>query len=161
MNLADRYDCIIYTDGACSGNPGPGGWAAVVITNGDQRELSGGLSRTTNNRMEIMAMLKGLEALENRSKVLVVTDSRYLHDALTKGWLRRWQQNGWKTSAKKPVKNQDLWESMLDLLKKHEVTTQWTPGHRGQKENERCDLLARTAAARPHLPVDAIGYIGK
>ena len=158
MNATSPYDCIIYTDGACSGNPGPGGWAAVLIFADDRREISGGLSGTTNNRMEIMAMLKGLEALNKRSKVLVVTDSRYLHDALNKGWLRRWRQNGWQTSGKKPVKNQDLWTRMLELLAKHDVTIQWTPAHQGHKENERCDLLARTSAASPHLPVDSGGY---
>ncbi len=130
----------------------------MILANGRCREVSGGLSGTTNNRMEIMAMLKGLEALDRRFKVLVVTDSRYLHDALNKGWLRRWQQNGWQTSGKKPVKNQDLWITMLELLTRHEVTIQWTPAHRGQKENERCDLLARTAASSPHLPLDSGGY---
>lgn len=159
MNESDRFDRIIYTDGACSGNPGPGGWAAIVIGSGPPRELSGGFAGTTNNRMEILAMLKGLESLNLGAKVLVVTDSRYLHDALNKGWLRRWQQNGWKTAGKKPVKNQDLWTKMLNLLQQHEVSIQWTPAHQGQKENERCDQLARAAAAGKNLPVDSGGCI--
>ncbi|MCF8105330.1 MAG: ribonuclease HI [Desulfohalobiaceae bacterium] len=154
MNRSQEFDSIIFTDGACSGNPGPGGWAAVLICNGTSREISGGLAGTTNNRMEIMAMLQGLETLDNKSKVLVITDSRYLHDALNKGWLRRWQHNGWQTAGKKPVKNQDLWKRMLELLKKHDVTIQWTPAHQGRKENERCDELARAAAAKKTLSVD-------
>lgn len=155
MKTAEHFDCIIYTDGACSGNPGPGGWAAILITGDQRREISGGLAGTTNNRMEIMAMLKGLEAMEERSKALVITDSRYLHDALNKGWLRRWQQNGWQTSGKKPVKNQDLWQKMLNMLKRHDVSIQWTPAHQGQRENERCDQLARAAASKRQLPVDS------
>ncbi len=155
MNKTQEFDSIIFTDGACSGNPGPGGWAAILFSNGTSREFSGGLAGTTNNRMEILAMLKGLEALDKKSKVLVITDSRYLHDALNKDWLRRWQHNGWRTAGKKPVKNQDLWKKMIELLKKHEVTIQWTPAHQGRLENERCDQLARAAASCKTLPVDS------
>jgi ribonuclease HI len=144
----------IYTDGACLGNPGPGGWAAVLLENGDRREISGGKAGTTNNRMELMACIQGLQALRRPTKVTVVTDSRYLHDALTKGWLRKWRSNGWKTSARTPVKNRDLWEELLPLLQRHQVSLKWTPGHQGQPENERCDALAKAAALGEDLPVD-------
>ncbi len=150
----NKTEATIYTDGSCLGNPGPGGWAAIVRIGKGSREISGGLAGTTNNRMEIRALIEGLRALEQPAKVRVVTDSRYLHDALEKGWLRRWQANGWRTASKTAVKNRDLWEELLQLLNKHQVTMSWTRAHQGHKQNERCDLLARQEAQKKHLPLD-------
>ncbi len=147
----------IHTDGACLGNPGPGGWAAVLRHNDVEKELSGGFSQTTNNRMEILAAIAGLEALKQPCRVELYTDSQYLRDAVEKRWLAAWQRNGWQTSAKKPVKNKDLWLRLLPLLQKHQVTFRWVRGHSGNPDNERCDQLARTAAQSPGLEADP-GY---
>ncbi|MGM0644955.1 MAG: ribonuclease HI [Thermodesulfobacteriota bacterium] len=145
----------LYTDGACLGNPGPGGWGAVLLYGDEARkELSGGFAQTTNNRMEMLALIEGLKALTRPCRVQVWTDSRYLHDGLTKGWLRKWQQNGWQTAAKKPVKNKDLWQELAALVAKHHVDLHWVRGHSGDAENERCDVLAKNAAKRPGLPPD-------
>jgi len=144
----------VFTDGACLGNPGPGGWAAIIDADGERRELSGGFSRTTNNRMELLALIEALEQLHEPRQVELVTDSRYLHDALAKGWLTRWQSNGWRTASKSPVKNQDLWKRLLPLIHKHRLTVTWTRGHHGHPENERCDLLASRAAQAPTLNED-------
>ncbi len=134
----------IYTDGACSGNPGPGGWGAVLRWNGHEKELSGGEPDTTNNRMEMMAAIKGLEELKKPSRVEIYTDSKYLQDGVMK-WLAGWKAKGWKTAAKKPVKNKDLWLELDELLKKHDVTFHWVKGHDGHPENERADALATGA----------------
>lgn len=134
----------LYTDGACSGNPGPGGWGVVMRWNGHEKELSGGEAETTNNRMEMMAVIKGLKALKRASTVEVYTDSKYVQQGINE-WLEGWKARGWKTADKKPVKNQDLWE-MLDLLiSKHDVTLHWVKGHAGHPENERADSLAVAA----------------
>lgn len=145
----------LYTDGACLGNPGPGGWGAVLLY-GDaaRKELSGGYAQTTNNRMEMRALIEGLKALKHPCRVQVWTDSRYLHDGLTKGWLRKWQHNGWQTAAKKPVKNKDLWQELATLVDTHHVDLHWVKGHSGNPENERCDILAKNAANTPGLPPD-------
>ncbi len=145
---------LIYTDGSCLGNPGPGGWAAVLRCNGVEKELSGGFSRTTNNRMEILAVLEGLGALTESCKVDLYTDSQYVRNAVEKKWLAGWQKNGWKTSSKQPVKNRDLWERLLPLLAQHTVSFHWVRGHSGHPENERCDELARAQASRKGQPAD-------
>ncbi|MFC3692676.1 ribonuclease HI [Chenggangzhangella methanolivorans] len=132
----------IFTDGACSGNPGPGGWGAILRFGAVEKELSGGESPTTNNRMELLAAISALEALKRRCTVVVHTDSQYLRDGVTK-WLAGWKRNGWKTADKKKVKNQDLWERLDALLKAHDIEWRWVKGHAGHPENERADELAR------------------
>ena len=144
----------IWTDGACSGNPGPGGWAAILIWRDHKNEIYGGEQETTNNRMELMGLIKGLETLTRPSKVVVVTDSAYVEKAFTQGWLKNWQRNGWKTAAKQPVKNQDLWKRLVPLIDAHQVSWRWVRGHSGHPENERCDELARAAASCRGLPPD-------
>jgi ribonuclease HI len=136
----------IFTDGACSGNPGPGGWGAVLRYKGVEKELSGGDPQTTNNRMELMAAIAALEALTKPSTVELTTDSTYLRDGITR-WIHDWKARGWKTAAKKPVKNQDLWQRLETALERHEVTWLWVRGHTGHAENERADRLARQAIA--------------
>jgi ribonuclease HI len=137
----------IYTDGACSGNPGPGGWGAVLISGDHRKELSGGEPETTNNRMELTAAIAALDALKEPSKVDLYTDSTYLKRGITE-WLRTWKQNGWRRKSGKrllPVKNEDLWRTLDRLVTRHEVAFHWVEGHAGDVENERCDRLARRA----------------
>jgi ribonuclease HI len=140
--MTTRID--LFTDGACSGNPGPGGWAALLRAGRHEKELSGGEAQTTNNRMEMTAAIRGLEILRKPLEITVHTDSRYLMDGATK-WLKRWKANGWKTADKKPVKNDDLWRQLDTLLTRHTVTWRWVQGHSGHVENERVDALARAA----------------
>ncbi len=135
----------IATDGACKGNPGPGGWGAVIRMGARERELSGSEALTTNNRMEMMAAISGLNALTKPCRVTLSTDSRYVMDGLTK-WIKGWQRNGWKTADKKPVKNADLWQELLDAAKPHRIEWVWVKGHAGHPENERADRLASDAA---------------
>jgi ribonuclease HI len=135
---------IIHTDGACSGNPGPGGWGALLEWGGHEKELSGAEAETTNNRMELMAAIQALNALKRPSKVKLVTDSTYVKDGVTK-WIHGWKKNGWKTAAKKPVKNEDLWRQLDDAAQRHAITWDWVKGHAGHVENERADTLAREA----------------
>ena len=132
----------LFTDGACSGNPGPGGWGAILRYNGHEKELCGGEAETTNNRMELTAVIEGLSALREPCRVRLVTDSRYVADGISKGWARSWQRNGWKKADKKPALNSDLWERALALLERHTVEIEWVRGHAGHPENERCDALA-------------------
>ena len=132
----------IFTDGACSGNPGPGGWRAILRYNGAEKVLSGAESHTTNNRMELMGVIAGLSALKEPCKVILTTDSKYVVDSITKGWVYNWQKKNWIKSDKKPALNVDLWKQLLLLLDKHEVTFNWVKGHAGHPENERCDRLA-------------------
>ena len=132
----------LYTDGACSGNPGPGGWGAILECEGHRKELSGGEASTTNNRMELTAVITGLSALKEPCTVTLYSDSKYIIDAIQKGWAKKWRANGWMRNAKDPALNPDLWEKLLDLLEKHEVTFVWVKGHAGHPENERCDQLA-------------------
>jgi len=132
----------LFTDGACSGNPGPGGWGVVLRYNGIEKELSGGEKNTTNNRMELTAAIMGLSALKEPCKVRLVTDSKYVADGITKGWAESWRKNNWRKADKKPALNPDLWERLLDLIKEHDVTIEWVKGHAGHPENERCDHLA-------------------
>lgn len=132
----------IYTDGACSGNPGPGGWGAILRCNGTEKELSGGEKDTTNNRMELTAVISALKALKYPCEVTVTTDSKYVYESVTKGWVYLWQKNGWKKADKKPALNPDLWAELLSLLDVHTVDFQWVKGHNEHPENERCDKLA-------------------
>ena len=134
----------IFTDGACSGNPGPGGWGAILRWRGTEKELSGGEAETTNNRMELMAAIRALESLKRPVLVRLHTDSQYLKDGITL-WIGNWKRNGWKTAAKKPVKNADLWRQLEDAAAIHEVEWHWVRGHVGHPENERADALARAA----------------
>lgn len=136
----------IWTDGACSGNPGPGGWGAVLTWNGHERELSGGEADTTNNRMELTAAIAALEALRRPAAVDLYTDSQYLRGGIT-GWLRGWKRNGWRTADRKPVKNADLWQRLEAAAGRHDITWHWVKGHAGTAENERADELARKGMA--------------
>ena len=147
-------DVCIYTDGACIRNPGPGGYGVVLIYDEHRKELSGGFRRTTNNRMEIMAAIVGLKALKKRCCVTIYSDSRYLVNAMTKGWARRWQANGWKRYQDEPALNADLWEQMLELCSRHDTNFVWVRGHAGHAENERCDELAVLAARNGDLQAD-------
>lgn len=135
----------LYTDGACSGNPGPGGWAAILKYGNHVKELSGSMPQTTNNRMELFAVISGLGALKERCQVAVYSDSSYVVDAFNKKWVDNWQKNGWKTADKKPVENQDLWRLLLLTMRKHEVSYVKVPGHADHEENNRCDFLAKNA----------------
>lgn len=132
----------IYTDGACSGNPGKGGWAAVLVYKGTEKEISGGEKETTNNRMELTAVIEALKCLKEPCNVTLTTDSKYVCDAINKRWVFSWEKNGWKKADKKPALNVDLWEQLLDILDKHNVEFVWVKGHNGHKYNERCDELA-------------------
>ena len=134
----------IFTDGACSGNPGPGGWGAILRAGGREKELSGGERATTNNRMEMMAVIQSLAALKTPAQVTLYTDSRYVLDGATK-WIKNWKKNGWKTADKKPVKNDDLWRQLETEAARHEIKWVWVRGHDGHPENERADALARGA----------------
>lgn len=132
----------LFTDGACSGNPGPGGWGALLRFGQHEKEMSGGEKDTTNNRMELTAAIEGLSALKEPCKVRLVTDSKYLADGIIKGWADSWQKNGWRKADKKPALNPDLWEKLLNLIEIHDVEIEWVKGHAGHPENERCDRLA-------------------
>ncbi len=132
----------LFTDGACSGNPGPGGWGAILRYHGVEKELSGGEANTTNNRMELSAAIEGLAALKESCQVTLTSDSKYLTDGVTKGWARSWKRNGWRKADKKPALNADLWDRLLTQLDRHDVKIVWVKGHAGHPENERCDALA-------------------
>ncbi len=132
----------MYTDGACSGNPGPGGYGTILRYGQAEKEISGGEARTTNNRMELMAVIAGLEALKEPCSITLYTDSRYVADGIAKGWAASWRAHGWKKADKSPALNPDLWERLLDLLEKHDVKIVWVKGHAGHPENERCDEMA-------------------
>lgn len=137
----------IYTDGACSGNPGPGGWGALLRFNGREKELSGGALKTTNNRMEITAAVKALKALNRPCQVQFYTDLQYVRKGITE-WISAWKRRGWKTTGKKPVKNQDLWRELDAAIQQHKIQWHWVRGHAGQRDNERVDKLARDAIPR-------------
>jgi ribonuclease HI len=146
---------VIYTDGACSPNPGPGGWGAVLLYGAHRREISGGFRWTTNNRMELWGAIAGLERLKQRCSVRVCSDSRYVVHSIEKGWALRWRQNGWRNGpARAPVPNADLWQRLLELCTLHEVKFEWVRGHSGDPGNERADRLAVAASRQPELPAD-------
>lgn len=144
MNLPEVE---IFTDGACKGNPGPGGWGAILRSGGKERELSGGEALTTNNRMELMAAIEALKALKKPCHVQLYTDSNYVRDGITK-WIHGWRRNGWKTSDKKPVKNAELWQALVDASAPHRIDWHWVKGHAGHPENERADALACAEAEK-------------
>jgi len=152
--MAEIKEVAIYTDGACRGNPGPGGTGTILIYGEHRKELSTGYRWTTNNRMELRALIHGLAALRYRCQVAVYSDSRYVLDAWNRGWIQRWKRNGWRTKERQPVKNADLWRELEDLLRAHDVTLHWVAGHTGQPENERCDELAVKAAKGRKLQRD-------
>lgn len=138
----------LFTDGACSGNPGPGGWGAILRYNGVEKELSGGEANTTNNRMELSAVIYGLKALKEPCRVALYSDSQYVCNALKLGWAKKWRQNGWMRNKKEPALNPELWEELLQLCDIHEVEINWVKGHAGHPENERCDRLAVAQSRR-------------
>lgn len=142
--MADRVD--VYTDGACSGNPGPGGWGALLVFGRVEKELCGGATNTTNNRMEMTAAIEALKALNRTCDIHLHTDSTYLRDGITK-WIHGWKRNGWRTADKKPVKNQDLWQELETQIERHHLTWHWVKGHSGHVENERADGLANQGMA--------------
>ena len=142
----EKGKIIIYTDGGCINNPGPGGYGVVLLSGGKRKELSGGYRLTTNNRMELMAVIQGLKALKFSCSVMLFSDSTYVVDGIEKGWARRWRKKGWMRSPTQPAENADLWEQLLDLCDTHTVEFSWVRGHTGQPENERCDQLAKQAA---------------
>lgn len=144
----------IYTDGAALGNPGPGGYGVILDFQGRRKELSGGYRHTTNNRMELLAAITGLQALKERCRVTLYTDSQYLVNAMTLGWAKRWRAKGWKRNANETARNPDLWEMLLQLCEQHEVSFVWVRGHAGHAENERCDQLAQEAARGTALSPD-------
>ncbi|MBV6342740.1 ribonuclease HI [Candidatus Magnetobacterium casensis] len=149
-------EITIYTDGACSGNPGPGGYAAVLLYNNLRKEISGGFRLTTNNRMEIMAAIKALSALKYKCRVTIVTDSRLLVNSMMLGWARRWQENNWIKNDKKKAINPDLWQQLLDLCDNHVVQFKWVQGHASDELNDHCDKLCRNAAKQPDLEIDVV-----
>ncbi|MCI0527511.1 MAG: ribonuclease HI, partial [Nitrospira sp.] len=146
----------IYTDGGCINNPGPGGYGAVLLYGNHRKELSGGFRLTTNNRMEIMAAIVGLQALKTRCNVTLYTDSQYLVNSMMKGWARRWRSKGWMRNKEEKALNPDLWEQLLDLCDQHNVEFVWVKGHAGNPENERCDELCKRAARWENLPTDKV-----
>jgi len=151
-------EVTIYTDGACSGNPGKGGFGVILNYMGNKKEISKGFKCTTNNRMELMAALEGLKALTEPCKVVLYSDSKYLVDSVNKGWLLSWQKNSWKNSKKEKVKNAELFKELIKLMDTHDVEFRWVKGHDGHEENERCDFLATSAAKGDNLKTDD-GYI--
>lgn len=132
----------VYTDGACSGNPGAGGWGTILEYKGIKREISGGMAETTNNRMELTAVIEGLKALKESCKVTVITDSQYVANGINLGWAESWKANGWRKKDRKPALNPELWDALLSEIARHDVTIEWIKGHAGHPENERCDELA-------------------
>ena len=148
MSEPAKPNITIYTDGACSGNPGPGGWGAILISGEHRKELFGGERETTNNRMELMAAIEALDALKRSSNVVLHTDSTYVKDGITK-WIHGWRRSGWRTAAKKPVKNSELWQRLDEASKRHDIDWRWVRGHAGHPENERADELARSGVTQP------------
>ena len=156
--MPNQKKVTIYTDGSCLNNPGRGGYGAVLLFDPHRREISGGFRLTTNNRMEMMAVIAALEALKEPCQVTLYSDSQYVVNAMTKGWAQRWQANGWKRNKKETAVNPDLWERLLMVSKPHDVDFRWLRGHSGIVENERCDRLAFAAATQSGLPEDS-GYL--
>ena len=156
--FSKRPKVDIFTDGSCIGNPGPGGYGVVLVSEGHRKEISQGFERTTNQRMELMAVIAALELLKKPADVRLFTDSMYVRNGIT-SWARSWVKNGWKTAGKKAVKNRDLWERLIELEKQHAIEWKWIKGHAGHRENERCDELAN-AASRSERLVEDDGYVG-
>ncbi|MFH0925881.1 MAG: ribonuclease HI [bacterium] len=148
----------LYTDGACQGNPGPGGYGIILIYNNHRKEFSGGFRNTTNNRMELIAIINGLEQLKEKCKVTIFTDSQYVVNSINKGWARKWQKNNWYRNKEEKAANTDLWQKLLNLCDNHQVAFIWIKGHNNHPENEYCDQLAVAAAKKPNLPLDE-GYL--
>ena len=156
--MSEQSTVMIYTDGACIGNPGPGGYGVVLVTEGKRKELSAGYRLTTNNRMELLAVIAGLQALRGQCVVTVVSDSQYVVNGLKQGWAKRWRSRGWMRTSTEPAINADLWDQLLTLYEAHDVTMQWVKGHAGHTENERCDRLSVNAARGTDLAEDH-GYL--
>ena len=154
--MTDLKHVTIYTDGGCLGNPGPGGYGVVLLHGSSRKEQSQGFRRTTNNRMELLAAIAGLEALKQPCRVTLFSDSQYLVNAMQKGWADRWRRNGWRRNKQETALNPDLWERLLGLCEIHRVRFEWVRGHAGTPENERCDELAQAAARGAHLAVDTV-----
>ena len=154
--MSNLKHVTMYTDGACSGNPGPGGYGVALISGTHRRELSGGFRLTTNNRMELMAVIAGLRALRRRCAVTIYSDAGYVVNGIEQGWAKGWRERGWRKSDRKPAENVDLWETLLELLERHEAKFVWVRGHAGNAENERCDLIALEQTQRPDLPADEV-----
>jgi ribonuclease HI len=154
--MSELLKVTLYTDGACIGNPGPGGYGIVLLYEGHRKELSGGFRLTTNNRMELLAAIVGLRALKTRCSVTLYSDSRYLVESMTQGWAQQWRANRWRRGKRGKALNADLWEQLLDLCDQHEVEFVWVEGHAGNRENERCDRLSMQAAQRQDLPADTV-----
>jgi ribonuclease HI len=150
---------IIHTDGGCKGNPGPGGYGAILVAGRHRKELSAGFRHTTNNRMELRAAIAALELLRQPCEITLHSDSKYLIDAMTKNWIGGWQKRSWQTADKKPVKNKDLWMRLVTVASAHKIDWRWVKGHAGHVDNERCDELANIAVAGPHLQED-VGFLG-
>lgn len=146
--MAELKKVDIFTDGACAGNPGPGGWGAILRYGVHEKELSGGEEATTNNRMELTAVIEALKMLKEKCDITIYTDSKYVADAFLQGWIWNWMKNGWKKADKKPVLNPELWQELITEIRKHEYKIVWVKGHAGHPENERCDALATTQAAK-------------
>jgi len=146
-------EIVIYTDGSCRGNPGPGGYGTLLRYKGQEREFSGGFAETTNNRMELMAVIRGIEALKEPCRVCVFSDSKYVIQAMDKGWIHSWREKGW-SRGKESLKNADLWKRLYHAVTGHEISWNWVKGHAGIRENERCDVLAVSAGRGANLPVD-------
>lgn len=144
----------IYTDGSALGNPGPGGYGTIICNDGIKTEYSGGYKHTSNNRMELLAVIIGLSHVSDPSEIEIILDSQYVINAFNKNWIRNWIANDWKLTSGGPVKNKDLWKKLLEVKEKHDVTFSWVKGHDGHEENERCDLLAKTAAGKPEDQLD-------
>ncbi len=151
-----RSKIEIYTDGACKGNPGPGGYGVVLVSGERKKELSGGFRKTTNNRMELLACIEGLRSLKHPCSVVLTSDSKYVVNAIVKGWAKKWRSRGWKLSPSKFAKNPDLWRDLLDLCEEHCVSFKWVKGHNDHPENERCDELAVAASNGKELPADLV-----
>ena len=154
--MTELKQVTIYTDGACIGNPGPGGYGVVLLYKDHRREHSGGYRKTTNNRMELLAAIAALEALKEKCSVTVYSDSEYVVKSIEQGWAKKWKENGWQRNKKGLALNSDLWDRLLALCSFHEVDFRWLKGHAGNRENERCDALAMQAATQPSLGVDEV-----